>query len=79
MDTTCPYGAVAMELSCFETWQAACISRVDVDMQCCFFLLAKDLAGIAGAGLPHGAFLSTSVKFQFWYINYSITAAEFLL
>lgn len=43
MDTTCPYGAVAMELSCFESWQVACISRVDVDMQCCSFLLAKDL------------------------------------
>lgn len=43
MDTTCPYGAVATELGCFETWQAACISRVDVDMQCCCFLLAKDL------------------------------------
>lgn len=37
------------------------------------------LAGIAGAGLPHGAFLSTSVEFQFWHINYSIMAAEFLM
>lgn len=43
MDTTCPYGAVATELSLFGTWQVACISRVDVDMQCCCFLLAKDL------------------------------------
>lgn len=37
------------------------------------------LAGIAGAGLPHGAFLSTSVEFQFWHVNYSIMAAEFLM
>lgn len=37
------------------------------------------LAGIAGAGLPHGAFLSTSVEFWFWHVNYSIMAAEFLM